>query len=75
MSLIDDLMREPMPSAYAVQQMRDGRWYPMRFGKFRLDARGYRISYDRREDAELMCKAEQRDYVRAYPCAADGRGK
>ena len=61
------------PSAYAVVQgsERFPRWYPLRFGKFRLDARGYRISYGRREDAVAFCWNEQRDYVRAYPSSAD----
>ena len=65
--------QQPLPSAYTVQQLRDGRWYPMRFGRFRLDSGCYRISFGRREDAEAYCHQEQREYERAYPSAADGR--
>lgn len=62
-----------LPSAYTVQEI-GGRFYPMRFGRFRLDARGYRISYGRREDAEAFCWNEQWEYVRAYPSVAVRRG-
>ena len=64
-----------LPSAYQVVHLseRPKRWYPLRFGKFRLDSRGYRISFSRREDAEAFCHNEQADYVRAYPSVADAR--
>ena len=65
-------MMNNLPSAYQVVQ-RDSRWYPLRFGRFRLDARGGRISFGRREDAEAFCRNEQADYVRAYPSVADRR--
>lgn len=57
---------EGVPSAYAIAEI-NGRFYPLRFGKFRLDARGYRVSFGRREDAAAFCWNEQQDYVRAYP--------
>ena len=66
-----------LPSAYTVQQghERYPRWYPMRFGKFRVDFRGYRISFSRREDAEAFCWNEQAEYVKAYPSVADRRSQ
>ena len=67
--------REGLPSAYSVAQGRDGRWYPMRFGKFRLDSRGYRVSFGRQEDARAFCWNEQADYVTAYPSVADGSSR
>ena len=59
-----------LPSAYTVAEI-DRRYYPLRFGKYRLDARGYRISFGRREDAEAFCRNEQQQYITAYPSIAD----
>lgn len=56
-------LEQDVPSAYRVVELR-GRFYPLRFGKFRLDVRGYRISFGRRLDAEVYCRDEQRDYER-----------
>ena len=68
-------MTTPLPSAYQVVpgDERPPRWYPLRFGKYRRDARSHRISFSRREDAEAFCRNEQADYVRAYPSVADKR--
>ena len=61
-----------LPSAYTVAEI-DRRFYPMRFGKFRLDARGYRVSFGRLEDAEAFCRNEQAQYITMYPSIADRR--
>lgn len=64
-------MMDELPVAYAVVKGHDGRFYPMRFGRWRLDARGDRISYGRRDDAVRYCWAEQRDYERRFPAPGD----
>ena len=65
-------MERQVPIAYTVAEM-GGRYYPLRFGLFRLDSQDERISFGRRADAEAYCRNEQREYARAYPSAADGR--
>jgi hypothetical protein len=68
-----DTQHAPLPSAYRVVQGAEQppRWYPLRFGRYRLDARGYRVSFGRREDAEAFCRNEQAEYETAYPSVAD----
>lgn len=67
---MDRLTPQHVPSAYRVVTLRDGRYYPLRFGRFRLDSRGLRISFGRLEDAEAYCWREQADYERTYPTGA-----
>ena len=71
MQTTNDLQND-LPSAYRVAEMR-GRYYPMRFGRFRLNGAGYRISFGRREDAVAYCHREQGEYERLYPSVADKR--
>lgn len=64
-----------LPSAYTIAEIpldsQCMRYYPMRFGHWRRDARGFRISFGRREDAEAFCWNEQREYVTMYPTPAE----
>lgn len=58
-----------LPSAYTIHQLRDGRYYPMRFGKFRKDMTGRRIGFDTQAQAVWFCLIEQERYEIWYPTA------
>lgn len=66
-----DMTIPELPSAYKVALCGDGRYYPMRFGMFRLGSDGTRIHFDTPIEAATYCWQEQRDYERLYPAPSD----
>ena len=62
-----------LPVAYYVRRSRfDRRWYPMRFGAYRLNARHERIGFATLQEAVWYCVNEQLDYQRRWPAPSDG---
>lgn len=61
---------EEIPSAYMVVEI-DGRYFPMRFGRFRLTAARQRIRFNAYDVAAAYCRLEQIEYEIAYPAPSD----